>query len=182
MQRRLFSGLAATALLAVATALPASAAGNTPLSVPVAGSVNGHAATGTLNISRFEKSNQNVFAVGTLALTYSATTGVSQSVVVPARVPLVLPSATSGAASTLAPTAAAGPTCQILSLTLGPLHLELLGLIVDLNQVVLNITADPNGGILGDLLCSVANLLNGLNLSSLLQQLVNALNGILNAL
>jgi hypothetical protein len=47
-----------------------------------------------------------------------------------------------------------GP-CQVLDLVLGPLHLNLLGLIVDLNQVHLQITADPNGGILGSLLCSL---------------------------
>jgi len=50
---------------------------------------------------------------------------------------------------------APGP-CTILDLVLGPLHLDLLGLIVDLNQVHLQITADPNGGILGSLLCSLA--------------------------
>ena len=48
-----------------------------------------------------------------------------------------------------------GP-CSIVDLLLGPLHLELLGLIVDLNQIHLQITADPNGGILGNLLCSIA--------------------------
>jgi hypothetical protein len=40
---------------------------------------------------------------------------------------------------------------------LGPLHVDLLGLIVDLNQVHLQITADPNGGILGSVLCSLTN-------------------------
>jgi hypothetical protein len=49
-----------------------------------------------------------------------------------------------------------GP-CTVLDLVLGPLHLNLLGLIVDLNQVHLQITADPNGGILGSLLCSLTN-------------------------
>jgi hypothetical protein len=50
----------------------------------------------------------------------------------------------------------AGPM-QYLDLVLGPLHVDLLGLIVDLNQVHLQITADPNGGILGSLLCSLTN-------------------------
>src|SRR5919204_2772984 len=49
-----------------------------------------------------------------------------------------------------------GP-CTVLDLILGPLHLNLLGLIVDLNQVHLQITADPNGGILGSLLCALTN-------------------------
>jgi hypothetical protein len=52
--------------------------------------------------------------------------------------------------------AAPGP-CQVVDLLLGPLHVDLLGLIVDLNQVHLQITADPNGGILGSLLCSITN-------------------------
>jgi hypothetical protein len=51
---------------------------------------------------------------------------------------------------------APGP-CNILDLVLGPLHLDLLGLIVDLNQVHLQITADPNGGILGSVLCTLTN-------------------------
>ena len=50
--------------------------------------------------------------------------------------------------------------CRVLTLTLGPLDLNLLGLRVQLNQVNLRITAIPGGGLLGDLLCGLANLLN----------------------
>lgn len=46
--------------------------------------------------------------------------------------------------------------CDVLDLTLGPIHLDLLGLVVDTNTIHLTITADPNGGILGSLLCSLA--------------------------
>lgn len=46
--------------------------------------------------------------------------------------------------------------CQVLDLSLGPLHLDLLGLIIDLNRVHLTITADSEGGILGSLLCGLA--------------------------
>jgi hypothetical protein len=49
-----------------------------------------------------------------------------------------------------------GP-CSIVDLLLGPLHLDVLGLIVDLNQVHLQITADPNEAPLGSLLCSITN-------------------------
>jgi hypothetical protein len=48
-------------------------------------------------------------------------------------------------------------TCTILDLILGPLHLDLLGLVIDLNRVHLTITANPAGGVLGQLLCGVAN-------------------------
>jgi hypothetical protein len=54
-------------------------------------------------------------------------------------------------------TAAAGPTCPVLNLVLGPLHLNLLGLVVDLNQVHLTITATRGGGILGDVFCQLAD-------------------------
>jgi hypothetical protein len=49
-----------------------------------------------------------------------------------------------------------GP-CSIVDLLLGPLHLDVLGLIVDLNQVHLQITADPTEAPLGSLLCSLTN-------------------------
>ena len=47
--------------------------------------------------------------------------------------------------------------CPVLNLVLGPLHLELLGLVVDLNQVNLTITATPGDGTLGDLFCSLSH-------------------------
>jgi hypothetical protein len=54
------------------------------------------------------------------------------------------------------PAAIQQATCQVLNLVLRPLHSNLLGLEVDLNQVVLNITANPQGGLLGSVLCSLA--------------------------
>jgi hypothetical protein len=51
---------------------------------------------------------------------------------------------------------APGEICTILDLVLGPLDLNLLGLMIHLDRVHLTITADPNGGILGSLLCSLA--------------------------
>ena len=47
--------------------------------------------------------------------------------------------------------------CPILDLTLGPLDLNLLGLMVHLDKVHLTITADSTGGLLGQLFCSIAN-------------------------
>ena len=59
-------------------------------------------------------------------------------------------------------TAARWPACDVLNLVLGPLHLDLLGLVVDLNRVVLNIVAQSGAGnLLGNLLCAVAGLLDG---------------------
>ena len=52
--------------------------------------------------------------------------------------------------------AAQGNTCPVLDLTLGPLDLNLLGLVVQLNRVRLTITAIRGGGLLGDLFCGLA--------------------------
>lgn len=51
---------------------------------------------------------------------------------------------------------APGQICQILDLVLGPLDLNLLGLLVHLDRVHLSITARRGGGILGDLFCALA--------------------------
>lgn len=52
--------------------------------------------------------------------------------------------------------------CSILNLDLGPLNLDLLGLVIDLAPVSLDITAVPGAGnLLGNLLCVVAGLLDG---------------------
>lgn len=83
----------------------------------------------------------------------------------------------------------------ILHLALGPINLNLLGLQVDTSPICLNVTAQRGGGLLGDLLASIANLLNrrlslaqilgGLSqtqLTQLLTGLRDLLNGALNTL
>jgi hypothetical protein len=71
-----------------------------------------------------------------------------------------------------------GASCQILDLTIGPIHLDLLGLVVDTNAIHLNITAVPGAGnLLGNLLCAVAGLLDNNNLP--LNGIANLLNNIL---
>lgn len=81
------------------------------------------------------------------------------------------------------PVSSAAASCPILTLVLGPLNLNILGLDITLNQVVLNITAIPGAGnLLGNLLCDIANLLNGSNLSNILNELVTILNKILGLL
>lgn len=51
--------------------------------------------------------------------------------------------------------------CPVLDLTLGPVDLNLLGLLVHLDTVHLTINADSNGGVLGSLLCSLAGTPTG---------------------
>jgi hypothetical protein len=79
---------------------------------------------------------------------------------------------------------AQGATCEILDLTLGPLNLDLLGLVVDLSQIDLTITAEQGpGNLLGNLLCAVAGLLDGPNpIGGILNGIANLLNQILSIL
>lgn len=53
--------------------------------------------------------------------------------------------------------ASQAPTCPVLDLVLGPLDLDLLGLVVQLNRVHLTIVAIPGGGVLGNLFCGLSN-------------------------
>jgi hypothetical protein len=92
-------------------------------------------------------------------------------------------SARAAAAAAFPPAPGAG-ACNVLNLVLGPLDLNILGLQVHLNQVVLNIVAQTGAGqLLGNLLCFVAGLLDGGGpLAGLLTQLQGLLNRILGAL
>lgn len=77
-------------------------------------------------------------------------------------------------------TPAVGGSCTILTLDLGAIHLDLLGLVVDLAPVNLDITAVPGAGnLLGNLLCAVAGLLDGggplQGISALLNRLLTGL-------
>ena len=71
-------------------------------------------------------------------------------------------------------------TCQVLKLVLGPLHLNLLGLVVDLygqnksSPVVVTISAVPSEGLLGQLLCGLAGG-TGINSLSGLQSMLSSL-------
>lgn len=134
----------------VAAAGPAAPAApsTSGLTVPITGTAaNGDLFNGTLNVTRFQAVNGQLQAVGTLTGTLTDTTGAVVGSVT--NVPVSLP------------VASAAGTCQVLNLTLGPLDLNLLGLMVHLNQVVLNITAQSGpGNLLGNLLCGVAHLLD----------------------
>jgi hypothetical protein len=144
---------------------------------------NAAASATTITITQFKVINGVINAVGTFTGTVAGVNGDQ-----PFTANFTAPVSGSGlplsGASTSA--AAANGTCPVLSLTLGPLHLDLLGLVVDLNQVNLNITAQSGpGNLLGNLLCSVAGLLDNTGsggtggLSGLLQSITNLLNQIL---
>ncbi|MEN3340219.1 MAG: hypothetical protein V7647_3895 [Acidobacteriota bacterium] len=167
----LSAGLAAMLAIFPATATIAQAQPPAPkpapLAVPITGTAPGNTIAGTFNIQRFARQNGALVAVGNVVATVTNTaTGAVSTVVAPLAVP-VDPTATTA-------------SCEILHLVLGPLDLNLLGLTVHLDQVVLDITAVPGAGnLLGNLLCAIAGLLNG---PSPLTGLVTLLNNLLGAL
>ena len=73
----------------------------------------------------------------------------------------------------------ASGSCQILHLELGPLDLNVLGLMLHLDKVVLDITAQSgSGNLLGNLLCAVAHLLDSGPFNTILADLTDLLNQI----
>jgi hypothetical protein len=159
--------LAATLALLPATASVAQAqtARSSGLAVPITGSATAadgslQTLTGTFTIQRFARAQRQIVAVGTLVGTLtSATPGAAARTVV-TQVSMPLAEAPAGTAAVNDVTALA--TCDILNLVLAPLDLNLLGLTVHLNQVVLDIAAVSGAGnLLGNLLCAITGLLNG---------------------
>jgi len=175
--KNLIATLAAVGTFAVAAASPAVASAST-LSFPVtATSVDQGTFNGTFTVAKFAVSNGALVASGVLTGTLIDETAVATSIYRTVTVPVILPGAAKGAA------AAGGIGCDVLHLELGPLDLDLLGLVVHLDRVVLDITAVPGAGnLLGNLLCAITGLLDGSNLGRLallLNQLLDVLGGLL---
>jgi hypothetical protein len=136
---------------------------------------SGKSVTGTYGIQRFVSRNGKAYSVGTFKGTFAGHHFTRYGVMMPAGVNQ----------NAMAPSrrAHAAQSCPILNLTLGPIHLNLLGLVINTNQINVNITAVSGQGLLGDLLCSVSNALStgGLlgQIEGDLHSLVGLLNGIL---
>ena len=107
-----------------------------------AGAVN---FVGTLSIQKFDVQNNQVVAIGNLTgQVTGAIVGAVQNLLV--AIPLIDANA---------------DACEILHLELGPIDLNLLGLVVHVDQIVIDITAQPGpGNLLGNLLCAIAGLLD----------------------
>lgn len=155
------------------TAIPVK----TLTSIPITGTAahSNKQFTGHFTVDRFVRRSGKTWAVGTLTGRLGGRFIRRDNVSIPASVVNSTSPTTGSAAAT---------SCPILHLVLGPLNLNLLGLHVHLNQVVLDITAVRGAGnLLGNLLCSVANLLNQQPPLPLAQftSLLNVLNSILSA-
>ena len=119
------------------TTFPVSFVGTT-----AAGAVN---FVGTLSIQKFDVQNNQVVAIGQLTgQVTGAVTGLVQNLLV--TIPLI---------------DANQEACEILHLELGPIDLNLLGLVVHVDRIVIDISAQPGpGNLLGNLLCAIAGLLD----------------------
>jgi len=135
--------------------------------------------TGTFTIDKFANRAGQLVALGTLVATVRDNNTV-RTVVTTTAVPV---SAINHGSPTATGTITPAATCGILHLELGPLDLDLLGLVVHLDRVVLDISAESGpGNLLGNLLCGIAGLLDSGPLATIINQLVNALNLLVAAL
>ena len=153
MNRR--NALIAAVTMSLATfaiAVPdARAQGSSPpssggISVPL---LDTETADVVLTVQQFTRSGSQILAQGIVtASVIDAATGTVRTVTQQVSIPLLLTGASTG-------------TCELLHLVLGPLDLNLLGLQVNLSEVVLDIVAESGAGnLLGNLLCAVAGLLD----------------------
>lgn len=109
--------------------------------------------TGTFVPSEFTTDGTSTFANGVLAGNLVSADGTSQSVSQP---------------QTFQVNQIQAVGCEVLDLVLGPLDVDLLGLVVHLDRVHLNITAVPGpGNLVGNLICAIVGLLDGGPLASI---------------
>jgi hypothetical protein len=154
-------------------AVPASAAPAAPAAAPELGTMTSDVSgtftdaagvgtfTGTFVPSQFSTDGANTFATGVLSGNMVSAEGTTRSV---------------SQTETMQVNQITAIGCEVLDLVLGPLDLDLLGLVVHLDRVHLNITAVPGAGnLLGNLLCAIVGLLDG----GPLAQIVALLNQIL---
>lgn len=155
MKRSRFGALAvllATVVAASIAATTASAAGDRV-------GTAAETATATVDVSfavkKFVVRGKRLVAVGQVIGTYTSAQH-AEVVRQPFAVPVKRIKARMTSRQMQARPQQAARICDILNLNLAGLRLELLGLIIELDRVVLTIKADSNGGLLGSLLCGLA--------------------------
>jgi len=169
-----------------------------PLELPVTGiatAPDGAKGTfaGTFSLQRFAtRDGKTVVAIGMMTgvVTIDAgDPGAAKSVLagpidLPVQVspagPITTMTAPTGVAAASPVVAAA--TCQVLNVALGAANLNVLGLQVATQPIVLDISGD-SAGVLGNLVCTVLDTLNNVvDLVGLLNQILGLLTGLLGAI
>jgi len=154
-KNRIISAMVAVVVVAITSGMPQAIALPTPPTPPSINIIPNITSVALVN--------------GVLTATGTATAIVhGQTVTVPFSAPVEV-------------TATPNPTCPILNLQLGPINLNLLGLVVQTSPICLVITGFENGGLLGQLLCGLSTALNnGIPLADYLASLPpNQLNTLL---
>jgi hypothetical protein len=158
---------AGAGVASVAPSAPA-AAPVAALATPITGTADNGSFAGSFTPAKFVTQNGKLLATGVLTGTVSNPSGATVGTVT---------------RTVSMPVTVAAVTCQVLNLVLGPLHLDLLGLVVDLNQVHLVITAVQGAGnLLGNLLCAITHLLDGTPTAGGLAALLNSILALLGQL
>jgi hypothetical protein len=140
----------------------ASAQTTTPEAAPLTKTValtGNKSFTGTYTINRFRSVGGQLVAVGTVKGTVRKA-GKTRKVT---KRNVKMPAALTGGGATAAqqPLPNLPNSCQVLNLTLGPINLNLLGLVVRTNQMQVRIDAQRGpGNLLGNLLCAITGILN----------------------
>jgi hypothetical protein len=157
MRARLSAGMALALIIALAAA---PAAGAQPKTVPMkqvialSGAAKGDKAfKGTYAIDRFRRaSSGRLVAVGTVRGRLAGRRVARRNVRMPARL---------AKAATSAQVPDIPGACEVLNLVLGPINLDLLGLVVRTNRINVRIDAVPGAGnLLGNLLCAITGILD----------------------
>ena len=151
--------------IAVLTAIALSAFASTAKAADPQASAAPAQAVGTVDvkftINRFVREGRSLVARGRAIATFRYPDGQTATASQPFSATVVLPAKWTRSLT------ASNRICQVLFLRLDRLRLNLLGLIVEIPEpVTLRVTANSNGGVLGSLFCSIANLkvsLRGLN-------------------
>jgi hypothetical protein len=169
--------LIAMAACAVVALAPATAGAQEPgltQVVPVTGTAeNGKQFNGRYAIDRFATSRGRLVSVGTLRGRVGNRRVTERGV----RMPATLSGGTAAAAAQ-PPVPPIPGACEILNLRLGPINLDLLGLVVRTNRIQVRIDAVPGpGNLLGNLLCAITGLLDPQ--TAAVRQQAPALNAIL---
>jgi hypothetical protein len=167
MKTRILSLSLMIALLTTTLVAPLSAEAQStnPLAqIPINISNSLGSFVGTATVERFAAQGGQLVAIGTLTGVLTPVGGLAQNITRNFRVPVTIPTA----------------SCQILTLDLGPINLDLLGLVVDISPISIDVTAQPGAGkLLGNLLCAVAGLLDNTpdvnGLATLLNRLLRLL-------
>lgn len=136
--------------------------------IPVTGTLaDGGTFEGVLSVTNLAYEDGQLLASGTLSGTATSATGTVTEI-------------TQSFTDVVANLFSDGGECDILFLEIGPIFLDLLGLQVDLSQIVLDIDAVRGAGnLLGNLLCALVGLLDQGGPLAGIQGLLDQINNLL---